>query len=227
MTIRFASTCGRWLIRATSRSWAAGSIATRERAELGDEPVDQAVAGGVGVGGRGQEPGRALEQAGRGVLGALRLGAGDRVPADEARRSPAAAATTLALVEPTSVTVARSPVRASTAATWAGSADDRGGDDRRARPPPAPTRASAAAVDRAAARGQRERARIGIPAATAAPRAARGQADRGADQPGADDRDPGRAHAAGSGCRARISSARRKARSSAWRPLSRGSQSVS
>ena len=57
------------------------------RAELGDEAVHEPVALGVGRGGRRQEPGRALEQLGAGVLGAARLRAADRVAADEARRS--------------------------------------------------------------------------------------------------------------------------------------------
>ena len=87
LTITFASTCGTWLVSATSRSCASGSIATGNGAELGDEAVHEPVALRVGLGRRRQEPGRALEEPGRGVLGAVRLGAADRVAADEARRA--------------------------------------------------------------------------------------------------------------------------------------------
>ena len=106
LTSRFASTCGRWLVSATSRSCASGVDRDRERAELGDEAVHLAVALGVGVRGRGQKPGRALEEPRGGVLGAR---APPSRPSDGRRQTggePAAAATTLAFVEPTSVTVA-------------------------------------------------------------------------------------------------------------------------
>ena len=83
----FASTCGTWLVSATSRSWAPGSIATGRRAEIGDEAVDETVPVGVGGGDRRQEPRRALEERRARVLGPARLAAGDRMAADEARSS--------------------------------------------------------------------------------------------------------------------------------------------
>ena len=62
----------------------------RRRAERGDEPVHEPVALRLGRARRRQEPGRAVEQVDRRVRGPVRLGAGDRVAADEARarRSP-------------------------------------------------------------------------------------------------------------------------------------------
>ena len=64
-----------------------GSIATGVAPSVGDEAVHEAVALGVGLRDRRQEPGRALEEPGARVLGAARLGAADRVAADEARRA--------------------------------------------------------------------------------------------------------------------------------------------
>ena len=62
-----------------------GGDRDRDRAERGDEAVEQLVPLGLGARDRGQKPGRALEQLGRRPLGAARLGAADRVAADEAR----------------------------------------------------------------------------------------------------------------------------------------------
>ena len=59
----------------------------REGAELADEAVNEGVALRARLRGRRQEPGRALEEPGGGMRGAVRLLAGDRVPADEAGRA--------------------------------------------------------------------------------------------------------------------------------------------
>ena len=60
----------------------------RRGAERGQQAVQVAQAGGLGLGQRREVPGRALEQLGAGVLRAARLHAGDRVAADEARAQP-------------------------------------------------------------------------------------------------------------------------------------------
>ena len=57
------------------------------RAQLDDEPVQQTVALRIGVGGRCEEPGGAVEQAGARVLGAARFRAADRVSTDEPARA--------------------------------------------------------------------------------------------------------------------------------------------
>ena len=80
----FASACGRWLVTATSRSCASGSIATGTAPSDGDEPVQHLVAVRIGRGDGRQEPGRALEELGRRPFRPARLGAADRVAADEA-----------------------------------------------------------------------------------------------------------------------------------------------
>ena len=88
LTTTFASTCGTWLVSATSRSCASGSIATGRRAERRRRSRARA----------GSGPGRSAatgvrnhvapsKSAGARVLGAARLGAADRVAADEARRA--------------------------------------------------------------------------------------------------------------------------------------------
>ena len=120
--------------------------------------------------------------------GAARLGAADRVAADEARRA-AAAAQTPPFVEPTSVTVRLSPLASSTARTWRGRAGRparrrRRGRRRRPHPrasPPArrPRRARAAAAS-AAGSGSQPTTRADAGAAW------RASADRGPDQARAD-----------------------------------------
>jgi hypothetical protein len=59
----------------------------RRGAERRDEAVDEPVAGRVGLGQRRQEPRCALEELGGRVLGPTRLGAANRVAADEPRRA--------------------------------------------------------------------------------------------------------------------------------------------
>ena len=61
----------------------AGVDRDRPRAERGDESVHGAEQLRAGGRGRRQEPGRALEELGVRPLGAARLGAADRMPADE------------------------------------------------------------------------------------------------------------------------------------------------
>ncbi len=165
---------------------------------------------------------------------AARLGAADRVAADEARVASGCAADRRPSSSPR-------PTRRS--------APERPRVPR-ARPPaarrPGPRRArasapaSASASDAAGSSAPRSPAtasasRVGIPAGDPVDaRAARGEPDRGADQARADDGEGCASHrsadalAVGAGDSiARISSATRKARSSDWRPFRRGSQSVS
>ena len=60
---RFASACGRWLVSASRRSWAAGD-GHRDGAERGDEAVHEAVAIRLRLRQRRQEPGGAVEELG-------------------------------------------------------------------------------------------------------------------------------------------------------------------
>ena len=84
-TSRLASTCGRCDTHAISRSWVSASIAQRARADAAEQAVQALVqdARGAAFGGR-QVPGGAVEQIVARVLHAGRLGARERVPADEA-----------------------------------------------------------------------------------------------------------------------------------------------
>ena len=81
----FASACGQVARDGDEPVVGAGVDRDRSRAERRDEAVHRAQQLGPGAGGRRQEPGRALEELGVGALGAARLGAADRVAADEAR----------------------------------------------------------------------------------------------------------------------------------------------
>ena len=144
----------------------------------------------VGVRDRREEPRRALEEAGGRVLGAARLGAADRVPADEARRA-VRRRTTDALVEPTSVTVA-SPLAASTAATVAGSCAIGAATTASSTPETASSRLAAAVTAPTLDCGG-ERTGLRVPADDLVAAPLRGERDGGADQPGADDCDPHRA----------------------------------
>ena len=84
-------------------------------AQVGDRPLEAVVEKAAGALGRRQVPARPLEQVGARVLDPGGLGAGQRVPADEAllRAAPATSASSAPLVEPTSVTTASSPLAAS------------------------------------------------------------------------------------------------------------------
>ena len=159
------------------------------------------------------------------MLGPARLGAADRVPADEPRRAARGGADR-ALGRADVGDRAPSALAASTASTCAASWRDRRRDDGQLGAGERLLERARRLVDRAALDGARERVRVRIPADDAsAPAALRGEADRGADQPGADDREPLTPVASS----ARAASARRarNARSSDWRAFRRGSQSVS
>ncbi len=160
----------------------------RERAELGDERVDEPVALGVGCRRRCQEPGRAFEEPGRGALGAPALRAGHRMAADEARR--AGGRRRAPLLRRGDVGDGR-PVAcrcehgcdlrgssATGAATTASSA------------PSSASSSERCGLDRAPRGRGRERVRVGIPADDGDAARPRGKAERGADQPGADNREP-------------------------------------
>ncbi len=83
----FASTCGTWLVIATSRSCASASIATGVApSAVANACTARCRSGSVCAIGR-QEPGRAFEERRARVVGAARLGAADRVSADEAGRA--------------------------------------------------------------------------------------------------------------------------------------------
>ena len=83
-TSTLATTCGRWLTVAISRSWASASIACGAGAEAGDDALQAVVEHAAGALGRRQVPAGALEEVGAGVLDPGGLGAGQRVAADEA-----------------------------------------------------------------------------------------------------------------------------------------------
>ena len=162
LTSRFASACGRWLVSATSRSCARGSIATGDGAERGDEAVHEPVALRVGAGGRRQEPGRAVEEVG-GRVRRARAPRGRRPGWPPTKRS--GKRTDQSFVEPTSVTVQRSGARASTSCDEQRQHGHRRGDDgevgvgehlgERCRPRRAPR--ARGAIGRRAARRRRSR----------------------------------------------------------------------
>ena len=139
------------------------------------------------------------------------------------RASPATASQTGTFVEPTSVTVLVSGATESVSRTWEGS-DETGAATRTSSAAPDGVRQARRRLDRAAAGGDAESVRVGIPAGdlrdTRAPCSERGGR---ADQTRPDDgeRTERRSH------QPRISSATRKARSSDCLAFSRGSQSVS
>ena len=82
---RFASACGRWLVSASRRSCSSASLPDGPRAEGGDELLDTREPGCVGRRQRRQEPGRAVEEVGRGARRSAGLAAGDGVAGDVAR----------------------------------------------------------------------------------------------------------------------------------------------
>ena len=196
----------------------------RERAELGDEAVDERGAArrrSAAVGVRNHvAPSKSPAEACSAPrdLRAARSGGRRRSAA-----SRAAAATTLAFVEPTSVTVVSSPVAASTAATCAGSAAI-GAATTASSAPASASSSDARRLDRAARDRGRERVGSGSQPTTARPAPLRGQADRGADQPGADDREPLDGQGSPVAASARRGGTRGRATGA---PFRRGSQSVS
>ena len=189
----------------------------RARTDRRHERVHLPVVRRVGACGRCQEPGCAVEQIRRRARRPARLGATDRVTADEARiagRSRADRALRRADVRH----------RAVVGGTREHRGDDtrqrghRHGDDRE-RGAVERLRDRRCGLDRLRSAGDGERLRVAVPAGHALdPRAARGEPGGGSDQTGADD---GERHSA------RINSAIRKAQSSAWRALRRGSHNVS
>ena len=128
-------------------------------------------------------------------------------------------------VEPTSETVGSEPAPST---AWTVSCSEATGVATRARSAPSTASASepCRGVDARLARPRRaSELVVRIPADHVGnAHALRGQADGGADQPRADQSKPLRRHYVSSSG-ARMSSARRKARSSDWRAFSRGSQS--
>ena len=223
LTTTFASTCGTWLVSATSRRGRPASIATRERAELADEAVDEAVAlrarSRRSASGTRSRPRRGRREA---CSAPCDLRAGDRVAADEARRAAGGgddAGLRRADVGDGRLLAGGGEHRRDLRRRAPRSAPRRR-RGRRRRPPPRAMPAASTAP-RSTAGG--ECVGVGVPAGDVGARGARGQADRGADQPGADDGEPLRRPRQ----RRRISSASRNARSSDWRAFRRGSQSVS
>ena len=84
-TSTLASTWGRCETAARMRSCVSASIAAGRAPSPRSSAVQPLVEHARGARGRGQIPGRALEQVGPGMAHARRLGAGQRVAADEAR----------------------------------------------------------------------------------------------------------------------------------------------
>ena len=84
-TRTLATTCGRWLTAAITRSWTSASIDRGPRAEPGEQAVQALEQGALRRRGRGQVPGGAVEEVLARVLDARRLRARQRVAADEAR----------------------------------------------------------------------------------------------------------------------------------------------
>ena len=221
----FASACGRWLVTATSRSCASGSIATGRPPSARHEAVDDA----------GSAPARSRASGVRNHVAPSKSSAfarsGPRVSAPQIgwpptkRASPAAAAQTAPFVEPTSVTVL-SVGASGERRREPGDGSDATGAATSARSAPATASASEpAALDRAAlgrdaeAPPGRDPSRV----TRATPARSGGEAGRRADQPRPDDGERADQGAPS----ARISSATRNARSSDWLAFSRGSQSVS
>src|SRR5262249_43893743 len=122
LTTTFASTCGTWLVGATSSSGADGSVAWGEGPGSPTNPWEKAQASGLVslVGVRNHvAPSKSPDDACAAPCTSL--------PAigwpPTKRGEPPAAATTPPLVEPVSDTVVSSPVAASTAATCSASTD--------------------------------------------------------------------------------------------------------
>ena len=140
--------------------------------------------------GRRQEPGRALEQLGGGALGAARLGAADRVPADEAGVAAGGGADrALRRADVGDRALVRRDARAPRARR-AGSSRDRRRDERRGRRRRRASASVAAGSTASRSAATREHVRVGIPAAHASDaRAPRGERGGRADQARPDDGD--------------------------------------
>ena len=112
----FASTCGRWLVTATSRSWASGPIATGRAPSEETKPCTSRSRSGdvvaVGVMNHVAPSNRSAEARSGPRVSAPQIGC----PPTNRASSPAAAQTG-PFVEPTSVTVHPSGARSSTSRT--------------------------------------------------------------------------------------------------------------
>jgi hypothetical protein len=160
-----------------------------ERAERGDEAVQELVALRLGRGDRGQEPGRALEELRGRALRPASLGAADRVPADEAwlaggRRTDAA------LRRADVGDGAAGPARVEDRPHLRGQRGHRCGDERELGTGERRSELGRR-LDRAARRRDLEMGRVGIPAHDVLqPGPPGGETHGRADQAGADDREP-------------------------------------
>jgi hypothetical protein len=193
----------------------------RCRAERGDEAVDGAVAVRIGRGERGEEPGGTAEEVGLGRARAVRLEPCDRVPADEAARRTGGLAD--GGFRGTDVGDGRRLARGlEHLADRRGKHADRGCDHGQVRVGEG-VRERGRGVDGAELACERERLGVGVPAANGRAAGPGSKPERRPDQTGADDRNAKRR---GAQRGARISSARRNARSSDWRAFRRGSSSV-
>ena len=173
----------------------------RHRAQGRDEPVQQAVALGLGLGDRRQEPGRAREELVAAVHRAARLRAADGVAADEAGAI---------LDRGAEGRLRRADVRhrrtvARRGQRLADPLDQRGHrrrDDDQVGVLDGGDEALGRLVESAALRRDREELRVGVVAGHQRHAGAlRGQADRGADQPGADDGELLEGHCPSAVCR--------------------------
>ena len=155
----------------------------RARTERGDEALHERDALGRGCFGRSQEPGRLVEQVGRGARGAAGGSAGDGMARNEA-----------GILDRRERTLGRGDVGHHDA--WPGgvqhlphdgrSRADRNRDDHELRVPDR-LRERLRRLDRAARRRALEHAGVRVEAAGAGARAAGGEGDRRADEAGADD----------------------------------------
>ena len=195
----------------------------RHGAELGDEAVHEPVAArGRSAAVGGQEPGRALEERRRGVLGAARLGAADRMAADEARR--AAGRRDDARLRRADVGDGRLLARRREhRRDLRRQRRDRRRDDRELGAASASSSDAAASSTAPRSTAAASAAGSGSQPATRAPRSLRRQPDGGADQPGADDREPvdGHGYRAASARRGGTRGRATAARSGAGRRASR------
>ncbi len=182
----FASTCGTWLVSATSRSCAAASIATGVAPTSEMKPWTSRCRSGS-VCATGVRNHVAPSKSPALAFSAPRVSEPQIGWPPTNRGEPSAASTTLDLVEPTSVTVA-SPGAASTASTVAGSCAIGEATTTSSASATASSRLGAA-VDCVTRDGRGERVRVGVPAGDVVAAPPRGERDGGAYQAGSDHRD--------------------------------------
>ena len=188
-TSTLASTCGRCETAAIRRSCVSASIAAGRAPSVGEQPVQALVEHALGARGRRQVPGRAVEQVGPRVLDPGRLGARERVPADEARVVDRRDQLALgrADVGDHAVRRARRPAPRATAPAARRPARRRTRPRRRRAPRPSDAHAVPIAP-RSSAASEHPGRRVEAAHLGAEP-LARGEPDRPADQPDAEDRD--------------------------------------